>query len=154
MVARFTLVELMIVVAIISILGAIAIPQFAAQQQAAKRSELALNVDGIGYQLLSYRDNIYDGSGLTGPGTPDPGTLGKGKRPFVGAGTEFETLGWEPDGAVYGTYWAFLDYDSDPTEITARSDVDADGTQAMYFTSFDLDGNKISDGFTTGPDVY
>ena len=50
----FSLVELMIVVAIIGILAAIAIPNFITMQLKAKRSELPGNVDGIKTAELSY----------------------------------------------------------------------------------------------------
>ena len=45
--AAFTLVELMIVVAIVAILSAIAIPNFADMQLRAKRSEAPLSVKAI-----------------------------------------------------------------------------------------------------------
>ena len=50
----FTLVELMIVVAIIGILASIAIPNFVDMQYRAKRSELPMNVDGIKTAQLAY----------------------------------------------------------------------------------------------------
>ena len=50
----FTLIELMIVVAIIGILAAIAIPNFVAMQLRAKRSELPTNVDAIRTAELAY----------------------------------------------------------------------------------------------------
>ena len=50
----FTLVELMIVVAIIGILAAIAIPNFVDMQYRAKRAEVPSNVDGIKTAELAY----------------------------------------------------------------------------------------------------
>ena len=55
----FTLVELMIVVAIIGILAAIAIPNFVAMQYRAKRAEVPSNVDGIKTAELAY-DAAFD----------------------------------------------------------------------------------------------
>ena len=50
----FTLVELMIVVAIIGILAAIAIPNFVEMQYRAKRAEIPSNVDGIKTAEMGY----------------------------------------------------------------------------------------------------
>ena len=55
----FTLVELMIVVAIIGILAAIAIPNFVEMQYRAKRAELPANVDGIKTAEMGY-DAAFD----------------------------------------------------------------------------------------------
>ena len=55
----FTLVELMIVVAIIGILAAIAIPNFVDMQYRAKRAEVPSNVDGIKTAQIAY-DAAFD----------------------------------------------------------------------------------------------
>lgn len=51
---RFTLVELMIVVAIIAVLAAIAIPAFYEMQLKSKRAELPVNGDGITNAVDAY----------------------------------------------------------------------------------------------------
>ena len=61
----FTLIELMIVVAIIGILAAIAIPAFIKYIKQSKTSEAALNLKSIGDGSSSYfQSDHYDTSGL------------------------------------------------------------------------------------------
>ena len=50
----FTLIELMIVVAIIGILAAIAIPSFVQMQLKARRAELPANLDGLRTAEVAY----------------------------------------------------------------------------------------------------
>ncbi len=123
----FSLVELMIVVAIIGILAAIAIPNFVEMQNRAKRSEVPGNVDGIKTTQVAY-DASFDGFiALT---ASPAGTVDKTQKVWADAGG-FSSLGWTPDGKVRGQYSASLSGANDFV-VTGVCDVDGDGTQANY----------------------
>lgn len=129
----FTLVELMIVVAIIGILAAIAIPNFVAMQLKAKRAEVPSNVDGIKTAELAY-DASNDGfvSAADYPGTA---SVGKAQLAWTAASSGgFKTIGWEPDGKVRGSYSVSLTGNTDFT-VTGICDVDGDGSKATYTAS-------------------
>lgn len=124
----FSLVELMIVVAIIGILAAIAIPNFITMQLKAKRGEVPGNVDGIKTAELAY-DAAFDGY-VTAVVQPRATTaLNKTAVAWVTA-TDWTALNWAPDGLVRGSY----EVTSSATNftITGSSDVDDDGSNAAY----------------------
>lgn len=142
----FTLVELMIVVAIIGILAAIAIPNFVAMQYRAKRAEVPSNVDGIKTAELGY-DAAFDKFIQQTAPWPD-GSPGKPQRPWNGSGSNFQTLGWSPDGDVRGSYMVETTSSTD-FRVTGTSDVDGDGTQATYTCSKSINAIQM-----TANDVY
>ena len=124
----FTLVELMIVVAIIGILAAIAIPNFVAMQYRAKRAEVPSNVDGIKTAELAYDaafDKFIQEASFRPTASPS-----KAQNNWV-TGTGFDTLGWAPDGKVRGGYRVTSTSTTD-FEVTGIADVDGDGSQSTY----------------------
>lgn len=141
----FTLVELMIVVAIIGILAAIAIPNFVTMQYKSKRGEVPMNLKGIKTAELAYESNfdVFVAASAY-PATPSKTTQQWVKTSSGG----FITIGWAPDGNVRGSY-AVATSSQDFT-ATGTSDVDGDNTKATYQATKSTNPNAP----TTGPDVY
>ncbi len=128
----FSLVELMIVVAIIGILAAIAIPNFVAMQAKSKRGELPGNVNAIKQVEVTYNtafDTYLDASPF--PTTTPAKTAVAWDS--ASAGT-FTTMGFNPNGNVRGQYQVSATTSSDFL-VGAACDVDGDGIQANYTAS-------------------
>jgi len=99
----FTLIELMIVVAIIGILAAIAIPNFLRFQLKAKSSEGKTNLAAIRTAEESY----FAEYGVYVSADPSPTAINKNlKTPYADAvvGGGFAIVGWSPEGDVFFNY--------------------------------------------------
>ncbi len=128
----FTLIELMIVVAIIGILAAIAIPNFLRFQLKAKSSEGKSNLAAIRTAEESY----YSEFGVYVSSNASPTTIGKNQKTdfFNADGTNkgFDRLGWSPEGLVFFNYAVGAANGYSMFTATANADIDADGTNQVW----------------------
>lgn len=144
----FTLVELMIVVAIIGILAAIAIPNFIEMQYRAKRSEVPSNVKGIKTAEMGY-DAAFDQ--FIAVTTAHPTAMpGKKQVDWAGGNAEFQTLGWAPDGQVRGQYSVTTTgTGSGDFIVQGESDVDGDSSASNFTATKSINATQ-----NTAADVY
>ena len=101
----FTLIELMIVVAIIGILAAIAIPNFLRFQLRARSSEGKTNIAAIRTSEESFQAEF--GNYVSTSGVAPTGAVTSNKQAMT-ANAGFTSLGWAPEGEVY-LRWHQLD---------------------------------------------
>ena len=130
----FTLIELMIVVAIIGILAAIAIPNFMRFQLKAKSSEGKVNIAAIRTAQESY---LAEFGSYVGATVLPTGARSAQKAAFViptpAADADphgFSQLGWSPEGQVYFQYEAAVD--GSAYTITAQANIDGAGVNQVW----------------------
>jgi type IV pilus assembly protein PilA len=129
--AGFTLVELMIVVAIIGVLAAIAIPNFMRMRERAKIAEAKANLGAIRVTETSYFGEYSHYVGNQ-PQTPDRTSNPPGRFPFA-MSTRFSILGFAPDGRVYFSYaLAGVDFPTDAFTAEAHGDLDGNGDWSVW----------------------
>jgi type IV pilus assembly protein PilA len=104
--AGFTLVELMIVVGIIGLLAAIAIPNFVSYQSRSRRSEAYVNLAAVARIQTAYhaeRGEYFEAG--TWPDFGPYGGLSVRKMNWDAASeAAYADLGWRPEGQVFYSY--------------------------------------------------
>ena len=101
--AGFTLIELMIVVAIIGILAAIAIPNFMRFQLRSRAGEGKTNLAAIRVAEEGYMAEFGTYVGAV-PLPVAVGALNADKNNWPAAAAGFDTVGWAPEGEVFFSY--------------------------------------------------
>ena len=131
----FTLIELMIVVGIVGVLAAIAIPNMLRYQLRARSSEAVVNLKAIAVAQDAYwaEFGTYVSSGSSVP-VDIPGST---PTSFAGAGTGFATIGWSPEGGVYFQYLVSADNGGGTGALLrytaeAAGDLDENGTPSYF----------------------
>jgi type IV pilus assembly protein PilA len=157
--AGFTLVELMIVVALIGVLAAIAIPNFLTYQARSRRSEAYVNLASIARSQKGFfaeRDRFHDSeSSWPDPALSPAGVLSAEKMKWDAESEEhFAELGWHPEGEVFYSYEANTPLDTGAPKncqgcelcftATAYGDVDGDGAPSALMYVEPENGNACA----------
>jgi type IV pilus assembly protein PilA len=146
----FTLIELMIVVAIIGILAAIAIPNFLRFQLKAKSSEGKTNLAAVRTAEESY----YSEFGVYVSALASPPLAGKNVKVQFdnsanGANAGFDRLGWAPEGYVFFNYMVTTGAADSQFTATSQADIDNDGTgQTWGYRKGTVAGGNHGNGWT------
>jgi len=132
----FTLIELMIVVAIIGILAAIAIPNFLYFQLRSRVGEAKTNIAAIRTAEESYAAEYAT---YVGAAAAPNGVLSGDKQNWLATTPGFDTIGWFPEGEVYYNYNVITEVGCPVAgmpctmyTVEGESDIDNDGTNNTW----------------------
>ncbi len=133
----FTLIELMIVVAIIGILAAIAIPNFIKFQLRSKASEGKINLAAIRTAQESFFAEVgtyfsWSATPSSAPGQVKAAFASACSIPPSSSAPGFCFIGWEPEGDVFYQYAVNTNTSGNQFFADAQSDIDGDGNVNIW----------------------
>ena len=131
----FTLIELMITVAIVGILSAIAIPHYNHMLMRTKRAELPMLLDAIRSTEMGYRAEWGEFTSCELSPVDVPGRKAVSFPATLITDLDWNMLGWIPDGKVYGQYKVEASApDGGVTTFVANGygDIDGDNVLSEY----------------------
>ncbi|MBW2271929.1 MAG: type II secretion system protein [Deltaproteobacteria bacterium] len=140
--AGFTMIELMIVIAIVGMLAAVAIPNYLRFQMKAKSSEAKVNLAAIHTAEESY----FSEFGTYLPATAEPPAIpGTTRTVFDIANPGFLTLGWQPEGTVFFSYGVAVSGDNTAYTADAGADIDGNSTPQYWgVAKLDAGGSPVA----------
>jgi len=156
----FSLIELMIVVAILGVLAALGIPTFTTYVARSKSSEAMTNLNQLFKSAASYYSSDLNGKGMgasvTGSctvedGGPEPATPSSRKQQFVGSGhRSLEALRFKIADFVYFSYGVrgageTCDHGANENLYTfyANGDLDDDGELSTFEMAAGSDASNL-----------
>jgi len=143
----FTIIEILIVVAIVGILAAIAIPSFLRYQLRARSSEAVTNIAAI---AVAQKAHFAERGFYVSAALPVPAAIPGGAAVAFTGGPGFDELGWAPEGRVYFQYLMSADdVGRGRFTIEAASDIDIDG-EPSFFGYVEHSGGAGIDGRLPG----
>lgn len=120
----FTLIEMMVVVAIIGVLATIAVPLLQRYQLRAKSAEVRTNLAAIRVVEESY----FSETGRYVSAAPEPPMVpGAQRASFDALGSDFAELGWRPESDVYFSYGVATNASLNGFTADGGADIDNNG---------------------------
>ncbi len=138
----FTLIELMICLAIIGVLSVVAIPLLTSYQLRSKSAEAKTNLGAIRVLQEGFFSEYQTYRSANAEPAAIPGAVAVF---FDGANSDFEPIGFEPEGLVYFSYGVAVSADGSGFTADAGADIDTDGfIQYWGYASPDGGGTMVA----------